>query len=163
MRSFTTDIFKYIDYTEMDEDMSRLVWECRNLPEIRKYMVNQDIIPFDSHCKFVNNLQCKDNILYYSVLNRGGVFVGSINLHFDDAQSAERGIYLNPAHQGQGLSKQICKDCYKYFRDNHGLRFITTKVLKENISSNALERSLGAVKVAEDERFFYYRCDLSRY
>jgi len=96
-------------------------------------------------------------IAYY----RGGVFVGSINLHFEDAQSAERGIYLNPAHQGKGLSKQICKDFYKYFRDNHGLSFITTKVLKENISSNELERSLGAVKVAEDERFFYYRYDLS--
>ncbi len=91
----------------------------------------------------------------------GGVFVGSINLHFDDAQSAERGIFLNPVYQGKGLSKQICKDFYKYFRDNHGLRFITTKVLKENLRSNALEHSLGAVKIAEDDEFLYYHCDLS--
>lgn len=90
-----------------------------------------------------------------------GVFVGSINLHFDDSSTAERGIYLNPVYQGKGLSKHICKDFYKYFRDNHGLRFITTKVLKNNVSSNSLERSLGAERVKEDDKFFYYKCDLS--
>lgn len=96
--------------------------------------------------------------MYY----RGGVFIGSINLHFNDAITAERGIYINPAFQGKGLSKQICKDFYIHFRDNHGLHFITTKVLKDNVSSNALERSLGAEKVKEDDRFFYYKCDLSK-
>lgn len=160
MKSFSTDRFTYIDYTEMDDVLSRQIWECRNLPEIRKYMVNQDIIPFDSHCKFVKSLQNNHNTLYYSVLSRGG-FVGSLNLHFDDAESAERGIFLNPLYQGKGFSKQICKDFYKYFRDNHGLRFIITKVLKENLRSNALEHSLGAVRIAEDDVFFYYQCDLS--
>lgn len=161
MKSFTTDKFTYIDYTEMDDAMSRKVWECRNLPEIRKYMVNQIIIPFESHCIFVKKLRHNDNVLYYNVLS-GGVIVGSINLHFNESDSAERGIYLDPSYQGKGLSKQICKDFYKHFRDNHGLRFITTKVLKDNVSSNALERSLGAEQVSEDDRFFYYKCDLNR-
>lgn len=161
MKSFSTDRFTYIDYTKMDEDMSRQVWECRNLPEIRKYMVNQDFIPFDSHCKFVKSLQNNHNTRYYCVLSRWR-FVGSLNLHFKDSRSAERGIYLNPAFQGKGLSKQICKDFYTYFRNNHGLRFITTKVLKDNVSSNALERSLGAIKTAEDDMFYYYKCDLMR-
>ncbi len=161
MKSFSTDRFTYIDYTEMGDVLSRQIWECRNLPEIRKYMVNKDIIPFDSHCKFVKSLQSDRNTLYYCVLSNG-VFVGSLNLHFNDSQSAERGIYLNPAFQGEGLSKLICKDFYTYFRDNHGVRLITTKVLKDNVSSNALEYSLGAIKTDEDDMFYYYKCDLMR-
>lgn len=160
MGSFSTENFTFLDFKEMDENMSLKVWECRNRPEIRKYMVNQDIIPFESHCKFVNNLQYVDNTLYYIVLS-GTVFVGSINLHFGNSSTAERGIYLNPVYQGKGLSKQICKDFYKYFRDYQGLRFITTKVLKDNVSSNALERSIGAKLMKEDDKFFYYTCDLS--
>lgn len=145
----------------MDDAMSRQMWECRNLPEIRKYMVNKETIPFSSHRKFIQNLQRDGNRLYYGVLSQAEGFVGSLNLHLKDSQSAERGIYLNPAFHGKGLSTQICKDFYKYFRDNHGLRLITTKVLKDNVSSNALERSLGALKIAEDDEFFYYQCDLS--
>lgn len=71
MKSFSTDKFTYINYTDMDEAMSRQVWECRNLPEIRKYMVNQETIPFESHRKFVNNLESSDNTLYYNVLSGG--------------------------------------------------------------------------------------------
>ncbi len=160
MKSFSTDKFSYLNYTDMDDAMSRQVWECRNLPEIRRYMVNHEIIPFEAHCQFVDNLRRDDNKLYCSVL-LGGAFIGSINLHFEDSENAERGIYLIPTYQGKGLSKEICKDFYKYIRDKLKIRFITTKVLKDNVSSNALEGSLGAVKTGEDDRFFYYRCDMT--
>lgn len=72
MKSFSTDKFTYQNYTDMDDAMSRQVWECRNLPEIRKYMVNQDIIPFDAHCRFVENLQYKNNVLYFNILSKKG-------------------------------------------------------------------------------------------
>lgn len=160
MNSFSTENFTFVDFREMEEGMSRKVWECRNLPEIGKYMVNQDLITWDSHKSFINSLKTMNNKLYFSVLMEG-VFVGSINLLFEDQNIAERGIYIKPENQGKGLAKLICKDFYKYFRDIYGLRSVTTKVLKGNVGSNALERSLGSVKVAEDDRFFYYKCDLS--
>lgn len=73
MRSFSTDNFQFVDFREMDEAMSRKVWECRNLPEIRKYMVNHDFITWDSHRSFINLLKSMYKQLYFSVLMGGGI------------------------------------------------------------------------------------------
>lgn len=161
MKSFCTDSFQFVDYTEMDESMSRRVLECRNLPEIRRWMVNDKVISYDDHKQFVMKLHHLDNTLYYSVLSGGGVFIASINLQFDNQTTAERGIYLHPDFWGHGLSKKICKELYTHFRDNKGLKTVKTKVKKNNVSSNALERSLGAAKIHDDDEYNYYSLDLN--
>lgn len=89
-----------------------------------------------------------------------GVFVGSINLHVNADKSAERGIYIHPNFWGRKLAIKICKEFYEYIRDNLGIDIITTKVLRYNDISNALERSLNAERTAEDENYYYYRRDL---
>lgn len=75
MRSFTTDNFIFIDFTEMDDSMSQKVWECRNRPEIRKWMVNKEPISFESHQKFLNTLKNTNKSLYYSILWGGDLSV----------------------------------------------------------------------------------------
>ena len=162
MNSFSTKNFQFVDYREMDESMSRKVWECRNLPEIRKWMVNPEPIPYTSHIHFVNELRSKVNTKYYAILH-DGVFVGSINLHIEEDGSAERGIYIHPGYWGNGLAKGVCREFYSYVLNNMGISSIITKVLKDNAGSNSLERSLGAIESSEDKRFVYYNCDLSNY
>lgn len=160
MKSFRTPSFDIISFTDMDSTISRKVWECRNLPEIRKWMTNDKPISYESHQNFVHQLNSVDNRLYFCVL-QGGVLLGSINFHFENTIVAERGIYLNPEYIGKGLAKKICKELYSYFRDKKGLRQIKTKVKKENVSSNALEASLGAELIDEDDDYFYYVLDLT--
>lgn len=88
--------------------------------------------------------------------------MGSVNIHFEEkSNSAERGLYIHPFYWGKGLAKKICKELYIYLRDNIGLTHVTTKVLKENISSNCLEHSLNAKLVKEDDVFYYYDCQLT--
>lgn len=159
MRSFSTDSFTFIDFTEMDESMSQKVWECRNFPEIRKWMVNPDPIPFESHKKFVEALKMKSDSFYYSVVQEG-VFIGSVNIHIEGDGKSERGIYIHPNYWGRKLAKKICDEFYPYVMKEFGLKEIITKVLKDNIGSNALEHSLGALKIKEDNRFNYYNCSL---
>lgn len=159
MSSFSTDSFQFIDFKDMDSSMSMQIWTCRNLPEIRKWMTNSSPITFSSHKAFVASLKYDNNSLYFSVLS-GGVFVGSINLHLNANGIAERGIYIHPKFWGNKLAIRICKEFYKYSRDNLGIESIITKVLKGNISSNSLEQSLGAKMTQEDNYYFYYRCNL---
>ncbi len=161
MRSFSTDNFTFIDFTEMDDSMSRKVWECRNLPEIRKWMVNQDPIPYDSHVKFVESLKGRSDSIYFYVFQEDS-FIGSINLHFEDVNTAERGIYIHPNYWGKKLAKKICYEFYPLIMKEFGLKEITTKVLKENVGSNALEYSIGSIKVAEDDKFNYYMFNHNR-
>ena len=159
MGSFETDNLTFLDYREMDEDMSVKVWECRNLPEIRKWMVNQDIIPYENHLRFIKGLKEKKNVSYYVVL-WNGEFIGSVNIHIEGKGIAERGIYVHPDYWGKGIAKKICGALYAYLHKNKGISTIITKVLKGNVSSNSLERSLGASEMSEDDRFVYYACDI---
>lgn len=162
MSSFTTENFTFLDFIEMDEGMSRKVWACRNHPEIRKWMVNQEMIPLENHIKFINGLKNNGNSRYYAVVQDRN-FVGSVNIHIEREGTAERGIYIHPEYWGKGLAKKICKDFYSYLRRNEGINTINTKVLKDNVGSNALEYSLGASKSYEDEGLNYYNCDLRHY
>lgn len=162
MKSFTTDSFEFIDFTEMDDTLIRQVWECRNLPEVRKWMVNPEYIPYESHLQFIRSLNSKGDTKYYAA-NLNGDLIGSVNVHIGNDGSAERGIYIHPEYWGKGLAKKICREFYSYLRSNMGINAITTKVLKENIGSNSLERSLGASKISEDESLNYYYCDIRDY
>lgn len=159
MSSFSTDNFTFVDFKEMDETMSRKVWECRNLTEIRKWMVNPEFIPYDFHTKFIESLRYKSNALYFSVLH-GGAFIGSVNIHMNGCGEAERGIYIHPDYWGNKYAKRICSEFYQYIRKELGITHITTKVLKENFGSNSLESSLKANRIGDDDKFYYYSCEL---
>lgn len=162
MSSFNTENFSFLDFTEMDEDMSRQVWECRNLPEIRKWMVNTDTISFSDHCRFIDNLRQVDKKQYYCIIYNG-IFAGSINIQYETPECAERGIYLHPDFFGQNLAVKVCNEFYKYLRKNTDLKYITTKVLRSNPSSNKLESSLHAMKTSEDCNYNYYRLKLTKF
>lgn len=160
MSSFKTDNFTFLDYTEMDDVMSRLVWECRNLPEIRKWMVNSDSISFMEHSRFIERLKLTGNSQYYCIIYNKS-FIGSINIQYESQESAERGIYLHPDFFGRNLALKVCNEFYAYLRDYTTIRYITTKVLQNNFSSNRLEESLHANKIDEDGKFNYYRIDIA--
>lgn len=160
MSSFNTANFTFVDFTEMNESQSLQVLECRNDPVIRMWMVNTDIISADNHSKFVKLLSNNKSKLYFSVLSRGQ-FIGSINIHIEDKDKAERGIYIHPRFWGKKFALNMCKEFYKYIHDNFGINIILTKVKKENVGSNALESALGAKILHDDASFFYYSCDLT--
>jgi len=72
MKSFSTDNFTFVDYTEMNDMLVKEVWETRNHPEVRKYMNDTEHIPFSDHINFINKLRCRRNVQYFSVLQVGG-------------------------------------------------------------------------------------------
>lgn len=160
MKSFHTANFQFIDFTEMDDKMSHNVWVCRNLPEIRANMNNRNPILLSEHLDFVDKLSCSHNTQYYCVLS-GEEFIGSVNIHFLDEETVERGIYLAPQYWGQGLSKLISKEFYEYIHNNRGVNKIKTRVYKSNGPSNALQYSIGAKLIATDNEYNYYQLDLS--
>lgn len=149
----------FIDYTEMNSEMSKRVLECRNLPEIRKWMVDTVPISLDNHTKFLKNLRNTQGKFYYCIIFNDK-FIGSINIIKETDDTVERGIYIHPDFWGKKLSVQICKQFYSYIAMNMGIKSIITKVLKNNHSSNALEKALGTHQIAEDEWFYYYKYNI---
>lgn len=162
MKSFETDNFIFVDFTEMDEAMSAKVWECRNHPLVRKNMVNSNLITLEEHNNFLNYLKNNDNKKYYYVTGKkeGGNFIGSINIIYESQNTVERGIYLHPDYFGRGISKKLTIEFYNYLHSNLGISTIKTKVKKNNIPSNKLDKSLGAEIIGEDEEYLYWSVKL---
>ena len=65
--SFTTEHFRFVNYTLLTETESHSVWEARNHPEVRKWMVNAEPISWRNHQLFMKSLATKSDRTYYAV------------------------------------------------------------------------------------------------
>lgn len=90
-----TQTFCYKNYTHLDKEELRQIWEERNHPEIRKYMENDKVFSFESHLEYVESLKSRKDRVYYGVFQDGKLIASQC---FTDinymAKSAEHGIYL---------------------------------------------------------------------
>lgn len=159
MKSFNTENFNFVDYTEMDSTLNDFIWQTRNLPQIRVNMVNKEYISKENHAIFLKNLKNNKIHDYFCVIWKESC-VGSVNVKYLNKHSIERGIFLHPNFIGKRLSKLIAKELYAYLRENKGVTSVKTRVLKGNLASNALELSLGASCDGSDESYNYYSLNL---
>lgn len=84
---------KFKNFVDLNKEEALEVLEYRNLPEIRKNMLTQEIITKDNHFKFINGLKSDREKEYYAVVFNeqliGSVYLTDINKH-----SAYWGFYL---------------------------------------------------------------------
>ena len=154
MKSFSTEHFQFISYTEMGSDLSEKIWRCRNLKEIRDFMSNPEPIDRNAHDNFVKSLTNRDDREYFCVM-QDGILIGSVNIHYIDPNTVERGIFINPTYWGKGFSKSISREFYNHIKTADISR-VCTKVKKYNKASIALQKSLGAKKYMEDDEYQYF-------
>ena len=64
---FKTEHFRFVNYALLTENESRAVWEARNHPDIRKWMVNDIPISWGNHQLFINGLNKSSDRVYYAV------------------------------------------------------------------------------------------------
>ena len=96
-KEYIVEDYTFKNYVLLSEKEVRLVWEWRNHPDIRKWMANSDIIPYESHLSFINNLNSRKDAYYWLVLKNGNP-IATFNLtHIDYTKnSGMPGFYLSP-------------------------------------------------------------------
>ena len=57
LEDFKTPNFVFINYVNLNEQQSKVIWEGRNHPDIRKWMTNSEPFSFEEHCRFIDNLR----------------------------------------------------------------------------------------------------------
>lgn len=145
---------RIVNYTEMTLDESRKVWEVRNLPEIRKCMTQPEAFPFESHQRFVESLKDNHSKLYYAIF-LGDDLVGSYDFNgIKDGDSAEHGLYINPAYNGRGYGTIIESVMDSYIRERDVHR-ILAEVLKNNQQSYHYHLKVGYKVYQEDAKYYY--------
>jgi UDP-4-amino-4,6-dideoxy-N-acetyl-beta-L-altrosamine N-acetyltransferase len=89
---------KFVNYTELNDTESQNILNIRNSEEIRKWMLNDDIILFESHKNFIEKLK-KDETKQYFAIYKDDILIGSTSLSkIIKNESAESGFYSNPKY-----------------------------------------------------------------
>lgn len=165
-------LYLLVPYQDLDAKTSERIRVGRNLPEIRRRMVNTDPIAAPQHEAFVRALANVDDQAYFALYCRWieeqePELVGSITLTAIDSDSLERGIWLFPESQGCGIARSVLSMLYDALA-SIGFKRVYTRVRPDNDSSLSLEEYLGAKEVkaipapgAADPGYRYFVTDIS--
>ena len=114
---YGTIMYDVINYVDCTPEQHREILALRNLDDVRKWMVNPEVISENDHFRFVESLRNNENKLYFAIY-KDGILVGTYNLTKEGEGVWERGIIANPNIQGTGQTKQwerqILKGLSKY-------------------------------------------------
>ena len=96
-KTYDVNNYSYKNYIVLTEEEKRLVWEWRNHPDIRKWMTNSDIIPYDNHLKFIEGLKSRTDAYYWLVCKNDVPFatLNFTHLNYSDS-SGMPGFFLSP-------------------------------------------------------------------
>ncbi len=145
-----TMIYRVSDYTftnfiNLDEDIIRQVWQWRNSPEIREFMYNKEIIPFENHLRFVQSLRNRDDVAYWLV-RKGEDPIGVTNLTDINIieSSAELGYYMLPSKLNSGLGLEFAYNNLLFVFDTEiQCNYLHGAIHRSNINALVLDSFLG--------------------
>lgn len=144
------------------EDHSRSIWEWRNDPVTRAMSLNQDLVTWENHQKWFNDV----------LINQGKhIYIGSINsiligmVKFDKCDKKSKAytisINTNPKHRGQGLGKSLLRKSIQFFWLNIlDSNLILATVKRENHASKRIFESVGFTQ--QDSSTDVYQFSLAR-
>lgn len=156
--TFETAHFRFVNYTLLSLDDSKKVWSARNNPEISKYMVNTDFIPWENHVAFIKELNSRNDRVYYAVyVLQDNTMIGSqgVNPIVGDG-TGESGLYLFLEAQGKGYGKLMKREFINFLFDKQLLNVVTERVKIDNVRNQQLNLSLGFKQVGIDGEFVYF-------
>lgn len=158
---FKTEHFCFVNYTQLPLEDSRKIWNARNNPEISKYMVNTDVIPWANHLAFIKGLSsCQDRIYYGVYILKDNTMIGSQGVNpIKGDGSGESGLYLFPEAQGKGYGKLMKQEFIQYMFKYDILNVITERVKINNIRNQQLNLKLGFKQTGADEDFVYFKLE----
>lgn len=156
LKQFSTEHFLFKNYTELSEGESMVIWEGRNHPEIRKWMVKSTPFSFGDHCKFVDGLKQRTDCMYFAVLKEDDI-IGSycINPFDEKSKVGETGKFLMPQYWGHGLGTMVTVEFLDYIFANHIVCEVKAKTLVENRRNQQINLKLGFVVTGQDDIYIY--------
>lgn len=156
--TFETAHFRFVNYTQLSIEDSKKIWNARNNPEISKYMVNTDFIPWENHLAFIKGLHSRNDRVYYGVyVLQDNTMIGSqgVNPILGDG-NGESGLYLFTEAQGKGYGKLMKQEFIHFLFEKGLLNVVTEKVKIDNVRNQQLNLSLGFKQVETDDDFIYF-------
>lgn len=106
--------FTFKNFVCLTEEEIRTIWEWRNHPDVRKWMVTDQIIPYENHLSFIEGLRHRTDKFYWMTFFKGSpvavLSIADIDL---EAGTGTPGYYIDPGCRivGMGILLQYA---FKY-------------------------------------------------
>lgn len=135
---------------------SKIIWQIRNHPVVRRYSNNQKEFFFKQHNVWFENkyFNSKENYCFVLENNKGKV-IGYCRYDLDDNDNYITSITIHPDYHGRGLGNILLRDTIKELKQAN--RTIFASILKINIASVKLFQKNHFIIYKEDEKNYYYK------
>ncbi len=154
LHSFINDQYDIVNYVNCTQEQHLEILNLRNLDDVRKWMVNPEVISEENHFQFVERLKENPDRLYFAIY-KDGLLVGTYNLTKEKDGVWERGIIANPNTKIKGETAKwegiILADLSK-----QGIKTVTAKVKQDNPRSIKYHEKLGYQEQSRDNEYIYY-------
>ena len=147
-------VLREVNYQSLTEDESRQVWQTRNLPQIRKWMLNPEPFSREEHLEFVAGLKQREDKLYIAFFDRGQL-VASYDLVDIHDGSAVCGLFLHPDYEGLGIASLV-EDIMEEKARKKAINQFVSQVMNSNVASLAFFTRNKFRQTAKDAQFTYF-------
>lgn len=156
IKDFKTENFQYINYTNLSKEQSKIIWEGRNHPEIRKWMTNPDEFSFEVHQQFIEDLKSREDRIFWAIVYNGEI-IGShcLNPYDKDIKEGELGKFFIPKYLGKGLANPELNEFLSFVLNSGHVDKITVKTLISNERNQYINKKNGFIEVDRDDVYVY--------
>lgn len=151
VKSIKSGSLMFLNFIFLDHDKLSEILHWRNNYNVRKWMVNQELIQEDEHLQFIRKLELSTIDFYWYVQkNNKGVGVVYLNFIEDSKSNAEWGIYLSDEYLGTGIGLEIGHAAILMFFDYFHLDNLFGKIKKNNLENLRIQEILGFKQIEEN-------------
>ena len=167
--SYCVRQYTLVNFTQIDNEISRLILSWRNGSEIRKWMYNSDEITLEDHLPFVESLRNRNDCFYWAVYEKS-MPVGVVNLTQIDWLSgkAELGYYMRPDYVNSGEGFDFVYSMFVFALDIIKVEYLYGAVHVDNKVPYLLSTFLGSKTIGikevgngDSNRLKFYECYLT--
>lgn len=134
-KTYDSHGYKFKNFVCLSDEEKIMVLHWRNHERVRNMMVNKDIISEESHLRFIETLNKREDCYYWLVFTPEGIPVGVVDLlHVDQSKDeGEIGYYINPIEAGIGFEFMIECNYFVYGIIKLGNNLVTVNVNNKEI------------------------------
>ena len=160
------DLYSFKNFKSITNEEVHLVFEWRNHIEIRKWMYNEDLIPFDKHIMFIENLKSDDTKQYWLV-QRKGIYTGITSIVDYANNKGEMGYYISPYLHKMNIGIEFYYFCLEFLFEKQKIQEIDGYALASNSKANSISRffetegELIQKIINGKENAYYFNCIVS--
>jgi UDP-4-amino-4,6-dideoxy-N-acetyl-beta-L-altrosamine N-acetyltransferase len=150
-------LYKFINFTELNEFEINLVHKERNNLEVRVKMFDNKLIPIQEHLTFLENLK-KDNTKIFLLVKRANLYIGVYSLVKICDGNAQGGFYLFKEAREKNLVIDFLYNTITYIFNNYLITNINGYALKDNKAANRINKFLGfrdSIPSKSNELYYY--------